>query len=129
MWHAIRTGSFRKEAGVGHPKVHVDSAEMASATPEKKKAMYLFNCAQRGHGNYLENQPSVAVALLIAGLQYPLTTTGLGAAWLVSRLIYAVGYTRRDKSGGEGREIGSGFFLAQLGLYGLAAWTGIKMVL
>merc|ERR1712217_662734 len=91
--------------------------------PGQKKAMYLFNCAQRAHGNYLENQPSVAIALLVAGVQYPLWSAGLGAAWLVFRIAYAVGCTREDESGGEGRLIGAPFWFAQLGLFGLTLWT------
>lgn len=80
-------------------------------------------------GNYLENQPSVAIALLVAGVQYPLWSAGLGAAWLVFRIAYAVGYTREDKSGGEGRLIGAPFWFAQLGLFGLTLWTGVQMLL
>lgn len=77
----------------------------------------------------MENQPSVAIALLVAGLQYPLWSAGLGAAWLVFRTVYAVGYTREDKTKGEGRLYGAPFWFAQLGLFGLTTWTGIKMLL
>jgi glutathione S-transferase len=48
---------------------------------------------------------------------------------MVQRVIYAVGYTDKSKTKGEGRLYGSGFWLAQLGLYGLAGWTGVKMLL
>lgn len=32
-------------------------------------------------------------ALLISGLKYPIPSAGLGAGWVVSRIIYASGYT------------------------------------
>lgn len=69
------------------------------------------------------------MAMLIAGVEYPLTTTGLGAGWLLGRMIYALGYTRRDRSDGKGRLAGSFFWLFQAGLFGLAGWTGVKMVM
>lgn len=50
FWHGTRVGSFRKAAGIGYPQPYADSAHMSAASPEKKKAMYLFNCAQRAHG-------------------------------------------------------------------------------
>ncbi|KAK4546579.1 hypothetical protein LTR36_001796 [Oleoguttula mirabilis] len=129
FWHGARIGSFRKAAGIGYPKAYADSSDLSTAEPEKKKAMYLFNCAQRAHSNYLENQPSFSIAMLVAGIQYPIATSVMGAGWLVSRVIYAVGYTREDKTKGEGRLYGAPFWLFQLGVFGLTAWTGIKMVL
>lgn len=42
---------FRKAAGIKYPKACADSGDLSAADPEKKKAMYLFNCAQRAHGN------------------------------------------------------------------------------
>lgn len=52
FWHGIRVGSFRKAAGIPYPQAYADSANMSAASAEKKKAMYLFNCAQRAHGMY-----------------------------------------------------------------------------
>jgi glutathione S-transferase len=66
--------------------------------------------------------------MLVAGLQYPVTSSVLGVGWMVSRLVYALGYTRRDKSDGSGRLAGSTFWLFQLGLFGLVGWSGLKMV-
>ena len=130
MWHGMRIGSFRKAAKIGYPKAIADSGDIAAAdNAEKKHAMYLFNCAQRAHYNYLENHPSVAIAMLITGVQYPLTTTALGVGWILSRIAYAIGYTRKDRTDGKGRAVGVPFFLFQMGLFGLAAWVGIKMVI
>lgn len=80
-------------------------------------------------GNFGENHPSVAIAMLVVGVQYPLWATGLGVGWIISRIVYAIGYTRKDKTGGEGRLAGSAFWLCQLGLFGLMGWMGVQMVL
>lgn len=96
----------------------------AETDPEQEKASYLFNCAQRAHHNYLENQPTVVPALLIAGLKYPIASSVLGAAWCINRWVYAVGYTRHDKERGRGRVVGLGWMVAQVALMGLSAWTG-----
>ena len=122
-------GGYRKSAGIKYPKILAESADMNAASPEQKKKMYLFNCAQRAHGNYLENQPSVTIAMLITGLRYPLATTALSVAWMVSRVVYAVGYTRADKEDGKGRLMGSPMWLFQFGLFGLTAWSGLQMLL
>jgi glutathione S-transferase len=69
------------------------------------------------------------MAMLMAGVEYPLVTTALGAGWLLGRMIYALGYTRKDQSNGKGRLAGSFFWLFQFSLFGLAGWTGVKMVM
>jgi len=128
FWHGVRVGGFRKVAGVGYPCPYADSAQMNTTEPEKKKNMYLFNCAQRAHGNYLENQPSVVAAMLIAGLKYPLLTVALSAGWQIFRVVYAVGYTNPEKTNGKGRMLGSFFWLFQLGLFLSAGYTGYQML-
>lgn len=130
MWHSTRVGPFRKAAGIRYPQAYAESSDIASAKSEDQKhAMYLFNCAQRAHANYLENHASAALAILIAGLQYPLTSSVLGAGWAVSRLAYAIGYTRKDRTDGKGRLVGMTFMPFQLALFSLSAWVGIKMVI
>ena len=100
---------------------------LSSATAEKKHALYLWNCAQRAHGNFLENHTPVVVALLISGLLYPVTSALLGVGWSVSRVAYAVGYTQTQRSDGKGRLIGAPMWLFQLGLFGLTAVVGYKI--
>ncbi|GAB7335458.1 hypothetical protein MBLNU13_g07820t1 [Cladosporium sp. NU13] len=128
FWHGIRVSAFRKPAGIVYPQAYADKSDMSAATPEQKKKMYLFNCAQRAHGNYLENETSFIASLLVAGLKFPVAASVLGAGWIVSRILYAVGYTRADKEAGKGRLIGLPFWLFQLGLYGLVMYSGIKML-
>jgi len=90
--------------------------------------MYLFNCAQRAHGNYLENVPLVLPAMLVGGLKYPLATSALSVVWMVGRIVYAVGYTAKGRNDGKGRLPGSFFWLAQLALYGLTGWVGYGLL-
>ncbi|KAJ9639338.1 hypothetical protein H2201_004076 [Coniosporium apollinis] len=129
FWHGTRVGLFRRAAEIPYPHPYATAEQISSASPDKKQAMYLFNCAQRAHGNYLENHPSMVIAMLVSGLQYPRTAAVLGAAWAVFRIIYAVGYTRADKQEGKGRLAGSGFWLAQLAAFGLAGWVGVQMIM
>ncbi|KAF2481368.1 hypothetical protein BDY17DRAFT_187367 [Neohortaea acidophila] len=129
MWHAYRIVPFRKRAGVKYPRYYAENSDITNAeSAEKKQALYLYNCAQRAHGNWMENHPPFVIALLVAGLRYPIASTALAVGWMVFRTLYAVGYTRSDKTDGKGRLIGTPASFLQLGLYGLMAWTGYTMV-
>jgi len=118
-WHAMRVGPFRKAAQIPYPTAYASDEQMSAATPEKKKAMYLFNCAQRAHYNFMENYITFLPALLLAGMKYPVASSAVGGVWTIARILYAVGYTRSDKSNGSGRYAGSAFWFAQFGLYGM----------
>lgn len=119
----------RLRGAVKQPKAYADSSDFAAADPETKKALYLFNCAQRAHGNYIENHPSTVIALLIAGLRYPKLSSMLGVGWMIGRVIFTLGYCRPDKENGAGRVPGFVIqFPMQITLWGLAAWTGISML-
>jgi len=59
----------------------------------------------------------------------PLIASGMGAAWCVFRVMYAVGYTNPDMENGKGRYHGIYFWLPELGLQGLATFTGVKMLM
>ena len=84
--------------------------------------------AQRAHGNFMESHMQVSIAMLISGLRYPITTASMGVAWSIFRVLYAVGYTRSDKTDATGRLIGIPHSFIQLGLYFMMAWTGYQMV-
>lgn len=127
LWHGGRVSSFRKAAGLGYPTPYADSAHLSAASAENKHKLYLFNCAQRAHGNFLENHTTFLFALLVAGLRYPVASAGLGAVWSLGRIVYAVGYTAKDKDNGKGRLAGAFFWLAQLGLYVMAGMVGYKI--
>lgn len=59
---------------------------------------------------------------LVAGLKYPQLAAGLGAAWIVCRVLYLYGYVYSGKPKGEGRMIGGFFWLAQGALWGLSVF-------
>ncbi|KAM0794098.1 hypothetical protein BDR22DRAFT_788917, partial [Usnea florida] len=90
-YHTISVGSYRKAAQIPYPNLYASAAEA-----KENKERYLFNCAQRAHGQFLEHQPQMLVGLLVGGLRYPVISACVGTAWCVSRVAYAVGYTRRD---------------------------------
>lgn len=113
----MRVGPFRKAAGVPYPQPY-------AAFDSKSQEAYLFNCAQRAHGNFMENQTSFLAAMMISGLRYPVASAVLGAGWLVSRVIYAVGYTKKDGKDGKGRLAGAGFWLCQFALFGMTGKIG-----
>jgi glutathione S-transferase len=95
--------------------------------------MYLFNCAQRAHHNFIENYPAALSALLVSGLAYPRLAAAAGAVWMVGRVVYALGYTRRAEWNveGKGRFSGGGFYVAAVGqvvLMGLVGKMGVELL-
>ena len=124
----MRVGPFRKAAKVPYPNAYASPEQIAAASAEDKQALYLFNCAQRAHYNFLENHLNMLAPMLIAGVQFPIASAVTGVAWSVFRLLYALGYTSKTHQNGKGRMAGSGFWLAQLVLAGLAGYSGVKML-
>ena len=131
LWHALRTGPFRRAAGIAYPQSYAEASDFAAAaaSAERKQQLYLFNCAQRSHANFLEHHTSALVALLLGGLVAPRAATTLGVGWTAARIMYAVGYTKRDQEKGKGRLMGGWFWFCEFGLMGLAGWSGYEMVM
>ncbi|KAI9762194.1 MAG: hypothetical protein M4579_000517 [Chaenotheca gracillima] len=124
-WHALLVGRHRKAAQVPYPNLYA-SAEACKTSQEA----YSFNCAQRAHGHLLENFTPVVGSMLIAGVSYPITTSVLGLGWIVGRVLFAKGYTSEKLGGnGKGRYKGIFYALFQFGLFGLAGWSGVQMLL
>lgn len=82
--HMFNTGKFRKAAKVPYPAAYAPD----SRTDE---AAIRFNCAQRSHAQFVENQVSTLAALLLAGLRFPLAAAAMGLGWSVFRYLYMVG--------------------------------------
>ncbi|KAF9870848.1 DNA polymerase lambda [Colletotrichum karsti] len=121
--HVLLTSKFRKASGLTYP-VPYASNEAA----EKDRKAYMFNCAQRAHANFTENQPSFLGALLISGLRFPVASAALGAGWSLSRVVYAFGYT--SAAGPAGRVRGSiGSFLTDTALKFTAVYTAVAMIM
>jgi len=91
-------------------------------------AAYKFNCAQRAHAQFNENAPLTVMTMLVAGLVYPTATAATAAAWLVSRVLYLVGYVYSGEVQGKGRRLGFTFWLFQGGLWALCAAAAVKMI-
>ncbi|KAF2727924.1 membrane-associated proteins in eicosanoid and glutathione metabolism [Polyplosphaeria fusca] len=123
-----RIQPYRKAAKIPYPYEYASYEQIQSAPPDRSKAMYQFNCAQRGHQNFVENMPSALGAMLIAGLQYPLVAAGLGALWSVNRVVYAIGYNDPNKDTGKGRYKGILWMLAHYGLVLTAAKSAYDFV-
>lgn len=69
--HGINTGKYRKAAKVAYPGAYAPSSRTDTEA-------FMFNCAQRAHANYIENQPSLLAALMLAGLKFPLSAAVMG---------------------------------------------------
>jgi len=124
-YHTINASSYRKASKIRYPNPYASAAEAAAS-----KDAYLFNCAQRAHGNFLEHQPSMLVGLMVGGLRYPVVSAVVGAAWCAARVGYMRGYCRRDREEGRGRlgwvVVGS---LLEVGLMGLSGVVGWRVVM
>ncbi|OQV02632.1 hypothetical protein CLAIMM_07789 [Cladophialophora immunda] len=114
---------LRKPAGVPYPNAYASQEKC-----KESQAAYKFNCAQRAHGNLLENMPQTIAYMLFAGLEHPTATAALGTAWLAFRIAFAFGYISSQKKNGAGRFFGSAFWLMQGGLWGLCVSTALKML-
>ena len=125
IWHGVFVSGYRKKAKIRYPNAYA-SAEEAKTSP----TAHAFNCAQRAHGNFLENQTPFLSSLLLGGLRFPLAASALGCVWLVGRYMYAVGYANsKMEEHGKGRYQGFIFYVGQAGVIGLAGYTGISMLL
>lgn len=120
--HTANTGKFRKAAQVAYPNAYAPE----SRTDE---AAIRFNCAQRSHANYVENQVQMLPALLLAGLEYPRASAAMGGFWVLSRFAYMVGYSKGGNGKGRYEKGGAAFWLAQVGLISTATWVGAKLIL
>ncbi|RFU80877.1 mapeg family [Trichoderma arundinaceum] len=115
--HMLRTSKFRKASKITYPNAYATHEQA-----EKDPAAYKFNCAQRAHANYVENQTSALVALLIAGLNFPVASAICGATWAFGRTLYLYGYT--SSAGPKGRSFGAYFAgAADLALKLMAVYT------
>lgn len=135
IWLGFRIGPYRKAANVPHPHVYASRESILNAqSATEKRALYLFNAAQRAHHNILENHPTVLTGVLLTGLQYPKTASALGAAWIFGRIIYAIEYSSADEKNvdGSGRFWKGGFHLAAtcqmiiMGLVGKMGWDMLR---
>lgn len=60
--------------------------------PSFYRRLNRLNNAQRGHYNFIESVWGAMGLLLVGGLFHPVVFAGLGAGYIVGRVIYAIGY-------------------------------------
>ena len=124
-WIAYTVGQLRRKAKVAYPTPY--------ASPEQAKTdadAYTFNCAHRAQANTTESLINFIPALLLAGLGFPKTATVLGAAFLVSRVLYMVGYINSKMGdGGKGRSLGLWGVFPLFALVSLAGYVGYQMII
>lgn len=123
-WLGVRIGPYRSAAQVAHPSVFATPESIAAASPPRAQALYLFNCAQRAHGNFVENYPVVLSSMLISGLVYPRLAAGAGMMWVLGRVLYALAYSSRTTQHVKGEGRWFGFYVAALPQVGLMALVG-----
>ena len=83
-----------------------------------------FNNAQRAHGNYLEQFPSIVTMVLVNGLFTPVLAAGLGLTYMLGRHLYALGYTGASFGRGPG---GITSALSLLALFVLILFNGAAL--
>ena len=59
----------------------------------------------------------------------PVVSACVGVAWCASRVAYTIGYCRRDKSDGSGRQIGTVGSFFELALLVMSGMTGYQMIM
>lgn len=95
---------------------------MAKTNP----AAMQFNCTQRAHANTLEHAPVIILGVLVTGLRYPLLACALGAAQLLGRVVYTIGYSTGDP---KKRMRGNFHYIGTLGLLLGSTWTAISLIM
>merc|ERR1712106_627030 len=79
FWQGGMVGRMRTKLKVDYPAMYSDTEP-------------LFNCYQRAHQNTLEKMPLFLILILAAGLFNAKVAAAFGFFWLISRVVYSVGY-------------------------------------
>lgn len=85
-----------------------------------------FCCAQRAHGNFVEQIGIVVPLLLISGVFFPLITACIGFCYFLTRLYYL--YTYRNDGTDSLESISYIFMLLIINLAILTILGGIEMI-
>ncbi|KII94160.1 hypothetical protein PLICRDRAFT_153566 [Plicaturopsis crispa FD-325 SS-3] len=122
VYQTVTVGRYRKKAGIKYPQLYAEKAEV-----EKSVDALKFNCAQRAHQNTLEAHPTVLLSTAVVGLRYPIPAAVACGAWVLTRVMYTIGYTTGDPS----KRLSNGGHLGTLIVPGLiltAGWVAVDLV-
>lgn len=114
MWQSMRIGGLRRKLNINYPEMYSDKHP-------------IFNCYQRAHQNTLEQLPFFLVTLLLAGVRFPCYGAMAGAAWVVGRVVYTLGYS----SGEPGKRMPGALIsmlLGQFPLFVMSVGTGVGLL-
>eukprot|EP01135_Chromosphaera_perkinsii_P007752 Nk52_evm41s967 gene=Nk52_evmTU41s967 len=100
MWKGFQIGKIRKKYNIAYPKMYDEKCNE-------------FNCYQRAHQNSLEALPQFYFLLLTAGVKHPVYAAVFGLIYVISRIVYALGYYTGDP---KNRVKGAFGYIALLGL-------------
>lgn len=91
----VSVSSIHADSGiVSRTELAIHSQMYASLEQEKANpAAKIFNCAQRAHGNTLENVHTLIVMTVWTGVLYPKFAAGACMVYLAGRIAYTLGYT------------------------------------
>ncbi|KAJ5587379.1 MAPEG family protein, partial [Penicillium hispanicum] len=94
FYHFFLTRYYRRASGIQYPAPYASNEQA-----EKDPNAFAFNCAQRAHQNFPESHTSFLGALLLSWYSYPVASAAFGAGWVLSRIVYAYGYSHAGPPG------------------------------
>lgn len=116
MYMAFVVIKARKKFSVKYPQMYADESNKNAAE---------FNCIQRAHQNSLENLASFYAFLGLAGFRYPISGAVAGAAYLLGRIAYFMGYCG---GGPQGRHRGGFLHLGMFALVGMVCRWSVELL-
>ena len=102
-----------------------------SATEGTSKNARAFNCVQRSHQQILETFTGYLMTALLAGLEFPLSTSFFCGLWLYSRRVWQQGYSTSDGAPGKRYDhpFAGFFWTAMLVVWMLCCLSAISVLL
>eukprot|EP01080_Neovahlkampfia_damariscottae_P006201 gene6201-10207_t len=107
-------------------KYNVKAPQMYEEATEKDGCDTPFNRIQRGHQNFLEAFPFFIILFTLASVFYPLYALGGGVVFIISRIVYSIGY----ETAASKREYGAApSFFSLFFLFGAVIYACYGMIL